>query len=293
MNELRLAAVGSSNLVAEEIATILHTFLPDLPVCTMTTQEITTAEKNTLYICANTQGDKLKGKIPAKQLYIFHLEPTTVFFLALAKIPAGETVYIFNNLLPYAELLQKRCEVMGLASLHFVPLAYEEMDEAVLKDSLQQARYIIGVDIFVGENVLQKVPYARYLRKDVKILAGSRTASVASANQLLAGMADYYYGWEKEKLAEIKARHTAQDVALSTQDCKEWLERIQKRKAMLQQGVLHSVMIQIGLQGNQEEKAKKMPLKLTGTAAEDFLYMQDELQAFDSLRKKIHTLAKG
>ena len=128
--------------MAHEIAGITSALLgPSLSIETMLTTEIEAPAPDTFYICAVTQEDRLRRVLPAAQLYVFDLHPTTRFFLDIAKIPAGETVYVFNNLDPYTELLIKECHELGINALHFRPLAFEEMPLPALLDELEQARW--------------------------------------------------------------------------------------------------------------------------------------------------------
>lgn len=286
MSDLNLVAVGSSPLVAEEIREITKNILAvPLPITTRATKDIAEAEPHTFYVCATTQGSELSAVIPKKQLYVFFLEPTTKFFLDIAKIPAGETVYVFNNLLAYTEILIKRCRELGMTNLNFEPIAYDEMDGSEVKKRLQQAKYIVGVDVFVGKNVLQSDAYKQYLRDDVQIIAGTRTASVASANRLLAAIGAYYY---REYMNRLYALADAKDevmLKVISHDLGQMLEE-------LQQSVLQTVTSQVGSNKKtaDEEREQRLPLNFTGDFAQDFHAVETQLQELAELQHKIEKL---
>ena len=123
MPELNIVAVGSSPLIAAEIQGLLREILGHFfTIDTVTTDSVQEAAPHTFYICANTQGKKLQSIIPPEQLFIWELHPTTRFFLDIAQIPAHSDVYVFNNLLPYTELLAKECQTLGIDTLNFHPL---------------------------------------------------------------------------------------------------------------------------------------------------------------------------
>jgi len=207
MHDLKLIAVGSSPLIAEEIKSIAQAFLGEnIPIHTATTDEIETGKWNCFYVCAITQAEKLKHVVPEDKLFVFDLHPTTKFFLDIARIPEGSHVYVFNNLLPYTKLLAEECRALGVDKISFHSVAYDEMSNMDVCERLKKARYIIGVDRLV-ESVLKET-YRQCLRSDVQIIEGKRAASVASASKLLAGIAQFYH----DELAAEKNPHMGERI---------------------------------------------------------------------------------
>lgn len=242
MNKPHLIAVGSSALVAREIADIASALLgSSLPVQTMLTTEIEGPAPDTFYICAITQAARLHDVLPATQLYVFDLHPTTRFFLDIAKIPAGETVYVFNNLYPYAELLIQECHELGIDKLDFRPLPFEEMSEDALMHQLEQARWLIGVEPFVGKDLLLAPPYREHLRHDLNIIPGHRTASVTSACQLLTGLAEYCQLHLKQEYQMLRTAGAGQRKGLLA-----LAREIEEITRLLQRSSLEAIKQQIG-----------------------------------------------
>lgn len=193
MCELNIVAVGSSPLIAAEIKDILQEILGSFfTVATTTTDSLQEAAPDTFYICANTQGKKLTGVIPQKQLFIWELHPTTRFFLDIARIPAHSDVYVFNNLLPYTELLAKECQALGIDTLNFHPLAYMEMTHEEICAQLEKARYIIGVECMLGQDSLLSEEFRNAVQPDAKLIPGHRSATIQCVSQLLAAIAEFY-----------------------------------------------------------------------------------------------------
>lgn len=242
MNNPRLVAVGSSELVAHEIADITSALLGfSLPIETMLTTKIKCPAPDTFYICAVTQEARLRSVLPDGQLYVFDLHPTTRFFLDIAKIPAGETVYVFNNLYPYTELLIQECHELGINKLHFRSLAFEEMALPALMRELEQARWLIGVEPFVGKKLLLAPPHREHLRYDLTIIPGHRTASVTSACHLLTGLAEY---------CQLHLKREYQELCTPVEPPKESLfalaREIEKITRLLQRSSLEAIKQQIG-----------------------------------------------
>ena len=193
MRELNIVAVGSNPLIAAEIQGLLQDILGNFfTVDTATTDSLQKAASDTFYICANTQGKKLQAVIPQKQLFIWELHPTTRFFLDIAKIPAGSDVYVFNNLLPYTELLAKECQALGINTLNFHSIAYAEMPHAEVCAQLKKAHYIIGVECMLGQGALLSEEFRNAVQPDAKIIPGHRSATIQCVSQLLTAIAEFY-----------------------------------------------------------------------------------------------------
>lgn len=281
MKQPKIIAVGSSPLVAREIATILSPILsplPQLKTDTAATGDICQPAKDTFYVCANTQGTRLQNIVPQEQLFILRLQPTTRFFLDIAKIPAGETVYIFNNLLPYAKLLMQECQELGIDRLNFRPLAFEEMPEETVCQKLSRAKWLIGVSPFVGKEILFSDRYRSYLRPDLKVIPGRRTASVASASRFLAALAHFYQRELQQEKLPITTSAAEQSLASQT----DQLTR------QLQQASLEIIKQQINGPADEENIAAPANLPKEGAPSPS---MSEALKNLNYLVRRIERLA--
>lgn len=246
MKKLKIKAVGSSMFIAEEIKGICRSLLGDaIDMSCAVTANVTGSEDNEFYVCSNTQAPPLAKHVPAERLFDMELKPTIAFFVGIAGIPEGETVCVFNNLLPYINLLISEFTRISPGRLNFLPVAYEEMEEALICQRLREARYIVGVDCFVGENVLLSGRYRSLLSPEVKIIAGHRTASLKSSCSLLKGIATYYLDWGKEALASGNEAdlHDASDT-------------LQEIIALIKSGTTKALLNQIGGDGTTCEKER-------------------------------------
>ncbi|MDF2565161.1 MAG: hypothetical protein K0Q53_1556 [Massilibacillus sp.] len=212
--KLKIAAVGSSPLIAEEILNATKFIIGDeIDIKTYSTYEIQDDTVADIYICAKSQLNSLKKVIPANKIVLLELIPTSKFFIAVARIPQGETIYIFNNQLEYTTTLADYCQKLGINGVQFLPIAYEEMPKEEVFARLQEANYIIGVDKFVGNKVLKSSKYASYLLDDVTIIEGTRVASVHSACALLQCIATNFHKCIENSVSVITAnlKHTPAD----------------------------------------------------------------------------------
>lgn len=281
MKQPKIIAVGSSPLVAREIATILSPILsplPQLKTDTAATGDICQPAKDTFYVCANTQGTRLQNIVPQEQLFILRLQPTTRFFLDIAKIPAGETVYIFNNLLPYAKLLMQECQELGIDRLNFRPLAFEKMPEETVCQGLSRAKWLIGVSPFVGKEILFSDRYRSYLRPDLKVIPGRRTASVASASRFLAALAHFYQRELQQEKLPITTSAAKQSLASQTDQLTQ----------QLQQASLEIIKQQINGPADEENIAAPANLPKEGAPSPS---MSEALKNLNYLVRRIERLA--
>ena len=142
---VKIAAVGSSSLIAEEIRDIARALLSErLPVILRRTEEIVDDRSADLYLCARTQYEQLSHIIPRERLFLMELQPDSPFFFAISRIPAGSDVYIFNNHLSYPKELAAYCRTLGMDQVNYIPLAFEELPKEELLRILSNAPPILS-----------------------------------------------------------------------------------------------------------------------------------------------------
>lgn len=186
MINLKIAAVGSSPQIAGEIAAAIHFILGEnIEIDVFSINELETASRHDIYVCATTQLKKLQALLPKEKIVLLELIPTAKFFISVARIPEGETIHIFNNYFAYAYILGNYCESLGISNVKFIPIAYCEMLEEDILSALQQAHYIIGVDKFIYDVLCTSPKYMAVLSKNVQLIAATRVASIQSACTLL------------------------------------------------------------------------------------------------------------
>ena len=203
---LRIVAVGSNMLIAEEVLNAVRVIVGDVAEITAaTTASLTDDRLGDIFVCAVTQKEPLSRVVPAEKMVVLDLRPTSQFFMRISRIPAGETVYIFNSNINYARLLKQSCDALRIQSVEFVPIAYEDMpgDEVIAK--LRQARYIIGVGKLVEKEALLSDRYRQYLRPDVTIIGNTRVATMQSAFLLIQRVTEYFHTTTSKQIAVLAA----------------------------------------------------------------------------------------
>lgn len=185
-SDFKIIAVGSNEVLAKEIADAVTLILGErILIDTCLAENLKTDLAGDLFVCNRSQVNTLLKIIPVDKIIILNLTPTTQFFVDMAKIPEGETVHVFNNRLPYALQLIDLCTEMHIKHVQFIPIAYEEMEESQITSLLGEARYIVGVDKLLGEEVLFSDKYKDCLRTDITVIGAKRVAAIQSACALV------------------------------------------------------------------------------------------------------------
>ncbi|WP_110954697.1 hypothetical protein [Anaerosinus massiliensis] len=201
--KIRIAVAGSNQLNAEEVLGAAKLIIGDSAIfTTVITNEIKCDDFADLFICAATQAETLKKVVPQNKIIVLDLMPTSQFFVQVARIPAGEDVYIFNSNLRYPARLAKACKKLGI-EVNFISVAYEAMPQDEVIAALKKAKYIIGIKRLVGETILLSEKYASYLREDVVIIGTTRVASMQSACMLIQWVATYFHQFISKQVTTL------------------------------------------------------------------------------------------
>jgi hypothetical protein len=203
---LKIIAAGSNTLIAEEVMNAIRVIIGDIAEITAaTTASVTDDRSGDIFVCAVTQKEPLSRLVPVEKMVVLDLRPTSQFFMRISRIPAGETVYIFNSNIHYARLLKKSCESLNIKAVEFIPIAYEDMPSEEVIAKLRQARYIIGVGKLVEKEVLLSAKYKRYLRPDVTIIGNTRVATMQSAFLLIQRITEHFHTTASKQIAVLAA----------------------------------------------------------------------------------------
>ena len=212
MLRLTIAAVGSNPLIARNLRTLLEfLFQEQIQLSTYCTKDVTLDTPADLFVCALSQYAELRQVLPSDRLVAFKMIPTNHFFSRMAAIPAGETIYVFNNYPAYAECLSACCRSLEITGLKFVPIAYEVLSQEEIKQLLGQARYVAGTDYFI-RSVLLRDPYRQFLPPDVVLVPARHMISIPSSYRLFHRMAALYYKDSVERFHVLQAWAAGQNL---------------------------------------------------------------------------------
>jgi hypothetical protein len=199
---LKILAVASRDVAIEELYSAVKLILGDVcTIQTILTQDVKDDSGADLFVCGITQFDQLAQVVPREKIILFELRFTSQFFIQVARIPAGEDVYILNTNMMLIKRLIQNFSNLGIREINFLPIATEAMCENEITERLQKAKYLIGIEDFLEMMVNPNMQYAKYINKDIKVIGGKRVASMESACRLIQ--------WVAEALNKVAAKKVA------------------------------------------------------------------------------------
>jgi galactitol-specific phosphotransferase system IIB component len=153
-------------------------------VC-LTTELPSNLDHVDLVVCVATMKEKVAERVPREKIVGIDLVPTTDFFSRVARIPEGETAYLFSDSINYANWLIMRCKENYIQHVNMEIIQTAALSEREVEEKLKDAKYIIGVENTVGQNGVMQRKFGAYIRKDAVIIGALRTASLESACELM------------------------------------------------------------------------------------------------------------
>lgn len=212
-------AVASHDVAIVELYNAVKLILGNVcTIKTILTKDVKDDKEADLYICGITQIDQLAQVVPREKIILFKLRFTSQFFIQVARIPAGENVYIISPHMMLVKLLIQSFYNLGIKEINFLPIDMETMSQEEIIARLKKAKYLIGVEDTFQAITKPGMKYAKYINKEVKIIGGKRVASMESACRLIQWVAE-----SLNKLASQKvtiAAHKLNSSPVISQDCK-------------------------------------------------------------------------
>lgn len=302
---MRIVAAGSNQLLAEEMLEATKLILgSDVNIQAVLTSKIAGSSSGDLFICGPTQINALMQAVPVEKIIVLNLKPISQFFVQIARIPAGEDVYIFNNKLEYTKVLADYCSNLGVSGINFIPLAYEEMPEQEVCGKLRQANFIIGVDKLVGPSVLLSSRYRDCVKPGAVIVGAKRVASIQSACALIQWVAVHFQKDISERVAKITddlqstveeagVGEYEKDFAVISGELAQLVNESARSTEAIRKAVIQSVVSQIapGL-AMPDERQMAQPSEANGEAGHTVTQIFKTLKDISSLSDELLGVTK-
>ncbi len=183
---VRLATVGSSQIVADELLAAVHQLLgKEAGGRAYAIKEVPDHTSADLFVCLPTRVEEAAQKIPRDKIVALELIPDAFFYVQVALLPAGSLVHVFNNNTAQAEAIAKYCRQHGVTHVEYVFLPYDELPAEELVARLGQAKYIIGAQRIVGAGGVLTMKFGASLRSDAAVIGANRIATTESVCSLM------------------------------------------------------------------------------------------------------------
>lgn len=178
---MKVLAVAGGQIIAEEIAEAIKPIIGDkVPVRAVAFNALEANPDADMAICILSRKDQIAQKVPAEKLVGIDMVPDSRFFVDVAQIPKGETVYIYNNSTSYAKKLIEYCSEVGINHLKFEFISYDEISKDEVINRLKVADYIMGILTIVGPKGNFK-EVQQYLKPTAKVIIANRIVDTQSS----------------------------------------------------------------------------------------------------------------
>ncbi len=194
MSDIRIVTTAGDTLIAEEVlAAVKQVLGSDIRGRGYALKDIPGPDIADLFICISSRRSEVEKKIPAEKIVGIDMIPDNRFYVELAKISAGETVWIFNNSLNYAKKLLEYCLNVGIDHINFEFIPYDELTDQEIKERLGQAKHVAGIETIVAANGVLQQRYRDYLPDNLNIVVAKRIMDTHSSCQLMRWITSYQF----------------------------------------------------------------------------------------------------
>jgi len=208
---IRLATVGSSQIVADELLSAAHHLLGrEIGGQAYAIGDVHDHNVADLYVCLPTRVEEAAKKIPRDKIITLELIPDAAFYVQVALLPAGSQVYVFNNNTAQAEKIAKYCQEHGVNHVCYVSIPYDELSPEETGARLAMARYVIGADRIVGKDGVLRTKYGAYLRPDAVVIGANRIATTESVCALMRWITLFNHKRVAGEVASLTSRLNSQ-----------------------------------------------------------------------------------
>lgn len=185
---VNLLLIGANEATTQELVSLVDATLSTAATyqkATLSNYQNFDVSNFDLVVCFENRYDEMVKKYGKEKVVAVEFVPPTDFFVSVSRISSGENVVIFNNSTSGANVLLKFLKFYNLNHVSYKVIPFDECSEAEIKDTLSEAKYIIGTDGYVSSGKALYAKYSHYLRPDVTVIPSPpRTATAESVSSL-------------------------------------------------------------------------------------------------------------
>jgi uncharacterized protein YukE len=209
--QIRLATVGSSQIIADELLDAArHLLGNEVGGRAYAIGDVSDHSIADLFICLPTRVEEAAKKIPRDKIVSLELVPDAFFYVKVAMLPPGSQVFVFNNNTAQAERIAKYCQEHGVTHVNYDYLPYSELPQEEIGAKLETARYVIGAERIVGAGGVLPTKYGAYLRPDATVIGATRIATTDSVCALMRWITLYNHKRVANEVAALTSNLNSQ-----------------------------------------------------------------------------------
>lgn len=205
MNAVKIVVIGVNAASIQEIKNVVVATIGDnAEIVTATIKNYKKITDADLYVCLINRRQEVVSVLGPEKVVAMTLVPPTEYFLEIAKIPANQTVVVFNNSTGGTKVLMDLLVSYNLTHVRYEVVPYDEWSEKQIAEKLVAAKYIIGGIAYVAPGRTLHTRFAKYIPQDAVILVSPpRMATGESVSNLAQVFSSLYHKSVMEKLRKI------------------------------------------------------------------------------------------
>lgn len=209
--DLRVAAIAGNQGIAEELLSSVRLILGQkISGKAFAQSQLRNINSFDLFICLPTRVNELAAIVPREKIVGLDLKPSPSFFVKVSQIPAGETIYVFDNNRRGGQTFADTCRENDIGHISFDFISYEEMPQEEVNEKIAKAGFITGVETLVGPHGDLFSNYGRYLDKHTTVIPAKRIPTLEGTSMLIAWVTSFKHQTLAAKVATLTQSLSAQ-----------------------------------------------------------------------------------
>lgn len=175
---MNISTIGSSQAVADELHRVASIYFGHKVQMKNRyyIKELPPNLNDDLYIVLPTRVEEASKYIDRQRIFPLELIPEERFYIRVARIPAESNVVIFNNNASQGKAIEKYLHEREVNHVQYRILPFNEMETPQIKEVLQSADYIVGMEGFVGAKGILWTHYGQFFDKQrIPVIGFNRT----------------------------------------------------------------------------------------------------------------------
>lgn len=175
---MNISTIGSSQAVADELHRVTSLYFGHKVQMRNKyyIKKVPANLNDDLYIVLPTRVEEASKYVVRQKIFPLELVPEDLFYIRVARLPAGANVVIFNNNGSQAKAIEHYLHEHEVDHVNYSLLPFTEMTNDQAKEILQQADYIVGMQGYVGPKGVLWTHYGQYFDKHRVSIVGFNRA---------------------------------------------------------------------------------------------------------------------